>query len=159
VNKNISLLAAFFGLIAMATFACAELFYFAAPLLLLDGHGYLQTFSPAQLDTLALFSLKLYGYGGAIFMAFYGIACVFRGYLIYQSGYLPRVLGALLIIAGGGFIIHNFLLVLAPGYASNFLLMPMALAGLSLELWVLVKGIGIPQWEMRASQESADTSA
>src|SRR6266436_3113062 len=59
VNKYLSLLAAFFGLIGTALFAFAELFYFA-PLLITNGAGYLQTFSPDQLNSLALLSLKFY---------------------------------------------------------------------------------------------------
>jgi hypothetical protein len=43
--------AAFFGLISTALFGVAELFYFAA-LLLLGGADYLKTFSPDQLNTL-----------------------------------------------------------------------------------------------------------
>jgi hypothetical protein len=69
VNKELSLLAAFFGLIGTALFAFAELFYFA-PLLITSGAGYLQTFSPDQLNSLVLLSLKFYGFGGMIFTAY-----------------------------------------------------------------------------------------
>ncbi len=62
VRKDLALLAAFFGLVSTALFAVAELFYFAASIIL-GGAGYLKTFSPDQLNTLALLSLKLYGYG------------------------------------------------------------------------------------------------
>ena len=44
-EAELSLLAAFFGLMGTALFAFAELFYFA-PLLIMRGAGYLQTFSP-----------------------------------------------------------------------------------------------------------------
>ncbi len=123
VNKYVSLLAAFFGLVSTTLFAVAEMFYFAPPLLLRDA-PYLKTFSPDQLNTLALLSLKFYGYGAAFFLAFYGIATLIRGYLIFQSEYLPKFLGALLIVAGLGFVIKNFLQVLAPAYASDFFLLP-----------------------------------
>src|SRR6267143_2619736 len=43
VSKQLSLLAAFFGLIGTALFAFAELFYFA-PVLMMRGAGYLQSF-------------------------------------------------------------------------------------------------------------------
>jgi hypothetical protein len=58
--------AAFFGLVGAAEFAAAEIFYLA-PSLILGGAGYLKTFSPDQLHTLALLSLKLFAYGGAMF--------------------------------------------------------------------------------------------
>ncbi len=145
VQKDLSLLAVFFGLIGTALFGVAELFYIAAPLIL-GGAGYLQSFSPAQLDTLALLSLRLYGYGGVIFTAFYGVAWVLRGYLIFRSGYLPKLLGALAAVGGAGFVIRNFALVLAPGYAPGGLLLPMIAATLALTFWLLVKGVDPSRW-------------
>ena len=150
VRKDLALLAAFFGLVSTATFAIAELFYFAASFIL-GGADYLKTFSPDQVSSLAMLSLKFYGYGGGVFMVFYGVACVLRGYLIFQSEYLPKVLGALLALAGLGFVIRNFALVLAPPYASDVLLLPMFLAGVSLTAWLLVKGVDIPKWEAKAA--------
>ena len=70
VREDLALLAVFFRLVSTAVFAIAELFYFAASLIL-GGAGYLKTFSPEQLNSLALLSLKLSGYGGGIFMLFY----------------------------------------------------------------------------------------
>ena len=140
VNKNISLLAAFFGLVSTAVFASAELFYFGSSLIL-GGANYLTSFSPAQLNTLALLSLKMYGLGGGIFMVFYGLATGIRGYLIYRSGYLPKALGVIVMVAGLGFIINNFALVLKPAYASDFLALPMFLAVISMTAWLLVKGV------------------
>src|SRR5712692_4809654 len=51
VSKELSLLAAFFGLIGTALFAFAELFYFAPPVIM-GGAGYLKTFSLDQLNAL-----------------------------------------------------------------------------------------------------------
>jgi hypothetical protein len=149
VRKDLALLAAFFGLVSTAVFAVAELFYFGSSLIV-GGAGYLKTFSPDQLNSLGLLSLKMYVLGGAIFMVFYGTATLLRGYLIYRSGFLPKALGALLAIAGIGFIVSNFVVVLAPAYASDLLLLPMFLAGLSMTVWLLVKGVDVRQWEARA---------
>jgi Domain of unknown function (DUF4386) len=148
VGRTLALLAAFFGLVSTALFAVAEAFYFA-PSLILSGADYLKSFSPDQVNALALLSLKFYGRVAGIFMVFYGVASVLRGYLIVRSGYLPRILGVLLALAGVGFIAQNFAIVLAPSYASDFLLLPMFVAGVSLMLWLLVKGIDIPKWEAR----------
>lgn len=139
VHKNLALLAAFFGLVSTAVFAVAELFYFA-PVFILKGVG-LQTFSPGQLDGLALLSLRFYGYGGMLFVVFYGIATAIRGYLIFRSGYLPKFIGVLLVIGGIGFILKSFTLALAPTYSSGILLLPMSLGGVTLLVWLLVKGI------------------
>ncbi|HWS73335.1 MAG TPA: DUF4386 domain-containing protein [Thermoanaerobaculia bacterium] len=158
VHKDLALLAAFFGLVSTAVFGVAELFYFSSSLVLRDAE-YLKAFSPEQRNALALISLKTYALGGGIFMAFYGIATLLRGYLIYRSRYLPKFLGALLILAGLGFIAKNFLLVLTPRYASDFLLLPMFVAGLSLTLWFLIKGIDVATWQLTTNDQRLTTPA
>jgi hypothetical protein len=148
-NRNLSLLAAFFGLVSTATFATTELFYFA-PSFILGGAGYLNTFSADQLNSLALLSFRFYIVGAGIFMEFYGVAWILRGYLIYRSGYLPKWTGALAVLAGFGFVAHNFTLVLAQAYASDLMLAPMFLAGLTLTGWLILKGVDLPEWSAKA---------
>jgi hypothetical protein len=154
VSKELSLLAAFFGLIGTALFACAELFYFAPPLVI-GGAGYLKTFSPDQLNALVLLSLKFYSYGGMIFTAYYGMSWIVRSYLIFRSDYLPRFLGVLMAIGGLGFVVRNFLLILAPAYASDVLLMLMFPGGLLMTAWLLVKGVDVPKWNARLNAARA----
>jgi Domain of unknown function (DUF4386) len=151
VNRDLALLAAFFGLVGTAVFAVAELFYFA-PRLIVGGAQYVTTFPTDQLNTLVLLSLKLYGYGGALFTVFYGMGWIIRGYLIFRSGYLPKFLGILMAIGGLGFVARNFLLVLAPAHASGSLLLLLLPGGLLLTLWLLVKGVDVAQWEAKAAQ-------
>jgi uncharacterized protein DUF4386 len=150
VHKELALLAAFFGLVGTAVFGVAELFYFA-PSLILGGAGYLKTFSPDQLNTLALLSLKMFGYGSTIFLVFSGVAWVLRGYLIFRSDYLPKFLGVLLTLAGLAFVTRNFTLVLAPTHAYGSLLLLMLPGLLSLTVWLLVWGVDVPKWEARAN--------
>src|SRR5205085_3281055 len=101
----------------------AEACYFA-PSLILTGGQYLKPFSPDQLSAMALLSLRLFGKIGGIFLVFYGVASMLRGYLIVRSGYLPRVLGILFMIGGAGFCVQTIAFVLAPGLASTMWLMP-----------------------------------
>jgi hypothetical protein len=142
VDEDWALLAAFFGLLSTALYAVSELFYFGAAIVLRGGDS-LKAFTPDQLDGLALLSLKFYVYGSGIFMVFFGVAAMLRGYLIYRSRFLPRTLGALLMLAGLGFVAKNFALVVAPGYASNLFMAPMFVAGLALTGWMLVKGVDV----------------
>src|SRR5947209_9786750 len=150
VSRELSLLAAFIGLVGTALFAFAELFYFAPPLIM-GGSVYLKTFSPDQLNALVLLSLKFYGYAGMMFTAYYGMSWIVRAYLIFRSGYLPKFLGVLMAIGGLGFVVRNFLLILAPGYASDVLLMLMFPGGLILTVWLLVKGVDVPKWKAKVS--------
>ncbi len=151
VSKELSLLAAFFGLMGTALFAFAELFYFA-PRLLMGGAGYLNTFSPDQIDSFVLLSLKLYGFAGMIFTAYYGMAWIVRAYLMFRSGYLPKFLGVLMAIGGAGFVVRNFILILAPAYASEVFLMLMFPGGLILTIWLLVKGVDVSKWIEKADR-------
>jgi hypothetical protein len=131
---------------ATATFAFGEVYYFA-PSLILGGDGYLKTFSPEQLQTLALLSFNVYGFAGGFSQMFYGIASILLGYLIWRSGYLPRVLGALFVLGGLGFVAGTLMQVLAPAGASPLLLVPQLLAGLSLGPWLLVRGVDVAKWQ------------
>ena len=146
VHRYVSLLAAFFGLMGTATFAGAELFYFA-PTLLLRGGGYLKSFSPDQINTMALLSFKLFGLGAVIFTVFYGLGWVLRGYLMFQSGYFPKFLGVLMTVAGLAFIVSNFTAVLAPKHQSGWLLALMMPGLLRLTGWLFFKGVDLPRWE------------
>jgi hypothetical protein len=137
---------------ATATFAVTELFYFMAMHLLGDA-AYLKTFQPQQLQTMALLSLKFYTYGGALLTLYYGVAWIVRGYLIFHSGYLPKLIGVLMAIGGFGFVVRNFLLVLAPAYASDVLLMLLFPGSLLLMIWLLVRGVDIVKWNERTSHE------
>src|SRR5215831_5347611 len=73
VYAPLAFLAVLFRLMATATFAFAELFYFV-PSLILGGAGYLRTFSPEQLQTLTLLSMSVYTAAGYLFIVFYGVA-------------------------------------------------------------------------------------
>jgi hypothetical protein len=150
VNRALALLAAFFGLVSTAVFCIAEIFYFAATLIL-GGADYLKTFSPDQLNALALLGIKIFGLGSGISMVFGGVGSMILGYLIIRSGYLPKVLGVLLALAGLGFATNSFALVLAPAYTSEVLLLPMFLAMLSLGGWLLVRGVDLMKWEEKAA--------
>jgi hypothetical protein len=142
VNRNLALLSAFFGIASMAIFAVAESSYWAASMLVRDSAGF-AAFTAEQRNALAYFALRLYGTIGDLFFALYGIASMLRGYLIMRSGYLPRILGVLLMIGGAGFVVRTASVLLAPSYTSDLMLLPMAVAGIPLMLWLLFRGGGI----------------
>jgi hypothetical protein len=148
VSRNLSLLAACFGLMGTAVFAAGEMLYFAAALPALDA-DVARVISPEANAALTYLCLTIYGYGFGIFATFYGSAAVVRGYLILRSGYLPRALGAIVIIGGASFIVKNFLIVAAPRYDLPYVIFPMFVAMASLMLWLLIKGINRAQWDAK----------
>jgi len=130
IRDDLAMLSAFFGLVSTAVFAVAEMFYFAVTIAGADA---------ARVQWV----LRMNALGAGAFMVFYGIASFLRGYLIWRSRYLPKFLGALLMLAGAGFVAKNVALVLAPAYASDILLLPMFLAAVALTAWLLVKGVDV----------------
>jgi len=145
VSANLALGAVFFRLMATAMYAVGELFYFS-PSFILGGGGYLSTFSSEQLHALALLSLSVYGFAGSISTVFHGVASLLLGYLMFRSGYLPKILGILWTLGGLGFVIRTLAELLLPAYASPFLLIPTPLAMLALALWLLVRGVDAVKW-------------
>jgi hypothetical protein len=116
---------------------------------------YLEAFDPQQLHALAYLSLRLHGYGFAIGLIFFGFTIVLLGYLIYRSGYLPRIIGVLLVIGGLGYLTNSFAQILGPALAASLLpwdLLPASLGELGLALWLTVKGINVQKWKERAQE-------
>ena len=148
VHKNLALFAAFLGIISTALFAVCELFFFVAPVFL-KKPVYAQSFSREQLNGLVYFGVYVYSVGAGLFMVFYGLASLIRGYLIYRSTYIPRFVGVLLMIVGVAFIVKNFTLVLAPAYSWDLLLLPAPLAIVALTVWFLWKGVDVQKWNAR----------
>ena len=145
VHRELALLSAFFGLVSMAVFAVTQMFYFSAPMFL-TGTPYLTAFLPHQLDAFATLFVSLYARLSGLFMLFYGTAWIIRGWLTWKSTYLPRWLGALMILAGVGFVAKNITKVLAPAYSSNFLIAPMALNAVVVAMWMLTMGVNQERW-------------
>ena len=152
VHRDLALLSAFFGLVSMSLFAVMKMFYFSAPLLLEAGR-YGTGFSPEQHQGLAKLFLSLYGNLSGLFTLIYGSAWILRGYLTFKSGYLPRILGALMIAAGAGFVVNNITKVLAPAYSSPLLLAPMFFNVVVLAIWMLVRGVDPEKWDRATNEE------
>jgi hypothetical protein len=142
VNRNLALISAFVGVVSMITFAVAQSSFWASSIILQNAGG-MAAFTAEQRTALAYLSLRISTMIASLFLCFYGTASGIRGFLIMRSGYLPRILGALLMIGGGGFILRSLTYILAPAYGSSLMLMPMAVAGIPLTFWLLVKGIDV----------------
>ncbi|MBI3401549.1 MAG: DUF4386 domain-containing protein [Acidobacteria bacterium] len=152
VSKTLALLAVLFNLIQTAVLVANKLSLLAA-LFLLGSGDYLKAFEQHQLNALMYISIKLDGYGFGIGLIFFGCECLVIGYLIFGSGYLPKILGVLMQIAGLCYLTNSFALLLAPAFANMLfpaILLPAFIGELSLCLWLLVKGVNLPKWEERA---------
>jgi hypothetical protein len=148
VDRNLAMLAAWFRVAFDVVYAVALSFQYAA-LRILGGDDYLKAFDPHQIQSLALVVLKFHGAGYLVSLVFFGFGLLILGYLIWKSGYLPKFIGALLLIAGSGYLINSFARFLAPPLADALFpwsLLPGFVAELSLTLWLLIKGVDMPRW-------------
>ena len=134
VDKNVARLALLFNVVQTSTLVANQLTLVAAQLL-----------SPDQ-PALADVALRAYSYGEPLGLVFFGFTCLFEGYLIRHSGYLPWIVGLLMQIAGVAYVANSFLLLLAPDVASILFLIPTVVAELSFALWLVVKGVDLPRF-------------
>ena len=145
VHRNLAMLMVVFRIISTCGFGGAQVLYFGA-LTTLQGGATVAALPTAQMESLAYVLLRVAAFGGALFSTFYGVANVVFGWLIYRSGYLPRVFGVALMVMGVAFAARTFLLILAPAYASGWLLATAAVAFIPFILWLLVKGVDEEGW-------------
>jgi hypothetical protein len=140
-----------FFLVSVPITMLNELNQFAA-LLLLSGDGYLTVFDADQLYAQVMFVLNLHEHGIHISGIFWGLWLFPMGYLVFKSGFLPRVLGILLIIGCFGYIWDSIRFFFFPD------IKPIVLytfwGELLLPLWLLIKGVNVEQWKKRALESA-----
>ena len=103
-----------------------------------------EMFTPAQLNTMAQRSLDAYRSGLLVASLFWGLWLLPFGYLVWACGYLPKVLGALLVIGGISYVADVFCTLLLPHYAdmalSDYMTSPAAIAEIGTGFWLLLFG-------------------
>jgi hypothetical protein len=97
VNKTMAALMVIFLLVAIPIGMLNELNSFAI-LFLLSGADALKGVTPDQLHALVSLLLNLHAAGLNIAGTFYGLWLLPMGYVVFTSGFLPRILGILLLI-------------------------------------------------------------
>ena len=146
VNKNHALLMIIFVLIGVPIASLNMLNQFAA-LLILGGANYLTAFNTNQLNALVMLFLNMQEYGVLIAQIFWGLWLLPFGYLVFKSGFLPKCLGILLMIACFGYLIGSFISFISPAYATMIqpIYIEPAIAEISICLWLLIKGVKTPK--------------
>ena len=142
VNRSLSLLTAWFRLVfaAIALFGWLNL---VTVFRLLNTPEYLTSFGSVQLHAQVNLLLYSFRYDWSMSLVIFGIHLVLLGYLIYRSGYIPRIIGILLVIDGLGWVIDSFQPYLYPNTHLGFLFITF-FGELVFMLWLLIRG-----WKIR----------
>lgn len=150
-NKTMALLAAFSRL-AMALIQGVNLFNLLIPLMLISGAGSLTGADTNQLHNFVSLFLDAHQQGVYIWQLAFALHLLVLGYLVIQSGYLPKIIGGLLALGSLGYFADSFGNILLPGneMAStvSMIFLLVATAGeLGFMGWLFVKGVNTERWE------------
>jgi hypothetical protein len=157
VSSGLALTVLVLDVISNAVSISASILLFA-PLVILQGKGYLSVLSAEQLSALALLSINLYESAYAISLGLFSGSCLLTGCLIFRSTFLPRALGVLLALAGICYLLNTVVALMPKGFA-DFLLpwifLPILVGEGALALWLLIAGVNPAKWFAIARLQAA----
>jgi hypothetical protein len=147
VSRALSLLAAFFRLVQATILGFNLMNLFVGLELVTGGAGPLGAVGESERQSLALMFFEAHGTGYAVGLAFFAFSLFLLGYLIYRSGYLPKLLAVLLMIAAGGYLADTLARTLLTDYAAvqpifdMVVFGPAVIAEVATALWLLIRGV------------------
>lgn len=147
VSRALSLLAAFFRLVQATILGFNLMNLFVGLELVTGGAGPLGGVGEAQRHALALMFFEAHGTGYAVGLAFFAFSLFLLGYLIYRSGYLPKALAVLLMVAAAGYLADTLARTLLTDYAAvqpffdAAVFGPAVVAEVATALWLLIRGV------------------
>jgi len=152
VNRSVARTAMVLGLTGCGIKTVARLFYYA-PLIFLGGASYLSVFDGNQLQALSLAFLRVNDQGAGIALIFFGFETVLEGWLIIKSTFLPKVLGALGVIGGLGWL--TFLWPPLGNQLFLFVALYALLASIITIAWLFIRGVDEERWRGQAALAAA----
>ena len=113
-----------------------------AALLLTSGADYLKAFEPVQLQSLAMVFLNMHKQGNFIAEVFWGLWLLPLGILVFKSGFFPKILGVLQMIACFGYLVDFLVGFLFAGVRGKILpiITVMFTGELPFVLWLIIVG-------------------
>lgn len=153
VSRSMSLGAALARVAEGVVMAAGNVFTSILTLVALGGAGYLAVFDTAQTDALGLFFQEANDYVVLVWGLFFALSLVLTGWLAYRSGFVPRIVGILLVLAGVGYFAQSYGTIVAPDLADmlSTVVLVLAVPGeLVFALWLLIKGVDRDAWRERA---------
>ena len=111
-------------------------------LIALSGADFLSVFEKPELDAIAYLFIRLNSWGIQIIQIFWGLWLFPFGLLVYRCGFIPKILGVLLMIAGFGYLLGSFMFQILPQYddALSTFIMVLEMGELPIIFWLLIVG-------------------
>ena len=116
VNENQAKLLVVLGALVSVPIMFLNVLNEVAALMLVSGTEFLSAFDKPQLDGLAMLFLRLHEDGINVAAIFWGLWLFPFGMLVIRSGFIPRLLGFLLFVAGSAYVASSFTSLLLPQY-------------------------------------------
>lgn len=142
VNLYVAVFATVFRLIQSSVLG-ANLTNLFAPLLLVAGYAEAGSGQQEFIVSSVMHQLDLFEYGYLISGVFFSFNCFLMGYLVYNSGFIPRIWGVAIAIAGLAYLSNCLVSFTVPAlsdYTQLFVLVAAIFAELGLCLFLLIKG-------------------
>jgi hypothetical protein len=96
-------------------------------------------------------ALRSFGLGPRVSaLVFFGVYCLLIGYLVWKSGFVPRVFGVLMAIGGLGWL--TFARPALAGSLAPWNMLPGVIGETALTLWLLIKGLDVAKWKEAAGR-------
>lgn len=143
VNKSYAIQMVALVIVSIPIAFTIMVFQIASPVLL-NGADYLNVFSTDQLQTMATVLFKLYGQGVYVAQIFWGLWMIPFGLLVYHSKFMPRIIGAFLVLGGLGYVIASLRVLLVPTWPyllDEIVTIPSAIGEFSVMFYMIIKGI------------------
>jgi hypothetical protein len=100
---------------------------------------------PLNIAAQVMQALTAYDHGILLVSLFWGLWLLPFGYLVYRSGFLPKILGILLMLGCGGYLINLCGHTLLPNYSqlgvSKYISLPASIGEIGTCLWLLIAGV------------------
>ncbi|KQC30415.1 DUF4386 domain-containing protein [Flagellimonas eckloniae] len=144
INKNFALVMVVLAIVSVPI-SFVNMIHKFDVLALLNGAEHLAAFTPEQIQSQVMLSLKSYSYGNLVAQAFWGLWLFPFGYLVFKSGFLPKFLGLFLMIGSCGYFLDFAGRVAFSNYGdlwvSDYITIPASIGEIGTCLWLLIMGI------------------
>ncbi|MGO1001265.1 DUF4386 domain-containing protein [Lysobacter sp. CA196] len=143
VHRNAAVLMVVLAVVSVPI-SFVNLFHKLDVLSLLSGADHLRAFTTEQLQAQVMLSLAGYSNGILVCKLLWGLWLLPFGYLVFKSGFLPKILGILLMMGCFGYSIDVFARLLIPGFTetafAGVVSLPASLGEIGTCLWLLIMG-------------------